>query len=76
MTRILYVAQRSNELELHEMRDFVAGASGGVHASVFRCFQVLELVKEWLLAGVPPKYVLELIEHIEELAGEHEAKEN
>lgn len=33
----------------------------GVHESVFRSYQVLKKVEEWLEAGAPPSVVLEMI---------------
>ena len=56
--------------------DRIIGGKGcsGIHASVLRAYQVLDLVKGWLAGGVPPRVVLELVAHIEELAAEHEAK--
>lgn len=77
--RLLAVARRSDELTKDEaMRvfgfDHMQEGCKAVHASCFRSYQLLELVKEWLAEGVPPKVVLELIAHLEELAAEHEAK--
>ena len=40
----------------------------GVHESCLRGRQVLNLVREWLEAGVPAKVVLDLLDHMDELA--------
>ena len=39
---------------------------GGIHESVFRSYQVLEKVKEYLRKGYPAEVILELIEVMEE----------
>ena len=77
--RLLAVARRSDELTKDEATrsfgfDHMTEGCSAVHASCFRSYQLLELVKEWLSEGVPPRVVLELVAHIEELAAEHEAK--
>ena len=72
--RILRVARTSDIISRRELRDFVDGGSGGVHASVMRSYQALELVVGWLHAGVPTSVVLMLVSLIRKLADEHEAK--
>ena len=37
----------------------------GVHESIFRSYQILELVKDYLRRGVPSDVVLEIIEELE-----------
>ena len=44
---------------------FVFSGEHGVHESIFRSYQILELVKGYLRRGVPSDVVLEIIEELE-----------